>query len=187
MNQVTDEFLLATAQIAATLVGLLLLGGFFYLETGLSRARAMGAAGEGFLRATIKFTLLLYALVLLLSLGLVVLRPSWLVAGFVLVSLALLRALVEWTLRYRDLRRVVPLPRDATWLTWVTTAVVIGLPWVLGGLSPGREDLVWSLLLAGALALQSTAGLLLTSFDLAKLEQAARGGGGSRAPSSRRS
>jgi hypothetical protein len=177
VDQVSDEFLLTISQIAATLVGLLLLGGFFYLETGLSRARAMGAAGEGFLRATIKFTLLLYALVLVLSLGLVVLRPGWLTVVFALVSLGLLRALVEWLLRYRDLRSVVPLPWDGPWLTGSVTAVVVGLPWVLGGLTPGREELAWSLLLAGALALQSTLGLLLTSFDLAKLEEAARSAG----------
>jgi hypothetical protein len=33
--------------------------------------------------------------------------------------------------------------------------------------------MTWSMLLAGAFALSSTAGLLLTSFDLSKIERAA--------------
>jgi hypothetical protein len=176
VSQVTDEFLLAVAQIAATLVGLLLLGGFFYLETGLSRTRTVGPAGEAVLRATVKLTLMLYTLVLVLCLGLVVLRPPWVVGLFVLVALALVRAAAEWTLRYRELRRVIPAPRESTWLVWSVITVLLAVPWALGGTVPGRDALVWSLLLAGALAVQSTAGLLLTTFDLARLEELARRG-----------
>jgi hypothetical protein len=174
VGPVSDEFLLTTASIAATLVGLLLLGGFFYLETGLNRAAALGSVGKGFLRATVKFTLLLYSLVLVVSLGSVVLRPGWLAVAFAAVSLAYLASLLEWTARYRELRRVVSIPWESTWLTWAVSAVLLVLPWAVGGLVPDRGALTWSLLLAGALALQSTAGLLLTSFDLAELDEDAR-------------
>jgi hypothetical protein len=174
VHEVTDEFLLAVAQIAATLIGLLLLGGFFYLETGLSRAKTVGPAGERVLRATVKLTLVLYTLVLVLALGLVVLRPGWSLAAFVLVALWLVRAELEWTARYRELRAVVPIPRESTWLVWGVTAVVLAVPWVTGDPVPGREAMTWSLLLAGGLALQSTAGLLLTTFDLTRLEEAAQ-------------
>jgi hypothetical protein len=173
VEQVSDGFLLTVAQIAATLVGLLLLGGFFYLETGLSRLGTVSDAGEGFLRATMKLTLLLYALVLVVSLGLVVLRPGWLAVSFVLVGLPLLKAQVTWTLRYRDLRRVLAVPWESYWLSWAATSVALALPWALDGLTPGREAMTWSMLLAGAFALSSTAGLLLTSFDLSKIERAA--------------
>jgi hypothetical protein len=175
VNAVPDEFLLTTAAIAATLIGLLLLGGFFYVETGLRRATTLGAAAGPFLRSTTKFTLSLYALVLGLSLGLVVLRPGWVAVLHGLLSILALIALAEWTSRYAELRRVVPIPRSSPWVTWPVILGTLALPWVIGGWTPAREAMTWTVLLAGALALMSTADLLLKSFDLANWERAARG------------
>jgi len=78
-------------RIAATLNGLLLVGVFFYVETGFRRATTVAPQGGPFLRATTKLTLLLYSLVLGISLGVVVLRPVPLLVLYGLLGLALLK------------------------------------------------------------------------------------------------
>ncbi|NDL57177.1 hypothetical protein [Phytoactinopolyspora mesophila] len=171
MHEITDDLLLATAQIAATLIGLLLLGAFFYVETGLRRAAAVAPQGAPFLRATTKLTLLLYTLVLGISLGVVMLRPAWFAVVFIVLSVAAIRVLLEWTRRYHDLRAVMPIPRESPWLVWPIVLLTVALPWVLDGWAPGRQALSWSLLFAGVLALAMTVGLVLTSFDLAAWEK----------------
>lgn len=174
MNPVPEGFLLAVAGIAATLIGLLLLGAFFYVETGFRRATEVASQGGPFLRATTKLTLLLYSLVLGISLGLVVIRPVPLAVVYAALGLALLRALVEWSLRYRDLRRVLPIPRESPWIMWPAVGILLALPWAMDGWEPSREAMTWTLLGAGALAVMSTAGLVLTSFDLASWERTAQ-------------
>lgn len=173
MNPVSESFLLTVATIAATLIGLLLLGTFFYVETGFRRAVVVARSGGPFLRATTKLTLLLYSLVLGVSLGLVVFHPLPLAVAFAVFGLAVLATLVEWTRRYRDLRLVLPIPRESPWLMWPAVVVLLGLPWVVDGWQLGRETMTWVLLGAGALAVTGTAGLVLTSFDLAGWEAAA--------------
>lgn len=175
MQPISDSFLLTIASIAATLLGLLLLGAFFYVETGLRRATALAPRGGPFLKATTRVTMLLYTMVLGIALGLVVLEPLWLAVLYVLIGLTLLRALGEWTLRYRDLRKMLPIPRESPWIMWPAVVVTLALPWVLGGWEPGREAMTWTLFLAGGLALTGTAGLVLTSFDLAHWDQAGQG------------
>lgn len=175
MNPVSDDFLLALAQIAATLLGLLLVGGLFFLETGFRDAATLSARGGPFLRATTKFTMLLFAFVLTLSLGLVALSRGWVLVAYAVLGAALVRALAGWTRCYRELRRSVPIPRDSPWLAWPVTLGMLSLPWILGGGRPGREGMTSMLLLAGVLALASTANLLLTTFDLSEWERAAGG------------
>lgn len=172
MRAISDSFLLTTASIAATLLGLLLLGVFYYVETGLRRAAAVAPRGGPFLQATTKLTILLYSLVLGVALGLVVLEVFWFTVMYVLLGLALMRTLVSWTRRYRELRRVIPVPRESPWLMWPAVVGALVLPWAVGGWQPAREAMAWTLLLAGGLALASTAGLVLTSFDLARWEEA---------------
>jgi len=174
VNPVSDGFLFTDAQIAATLLGLLLLGGFFYLESGFRDAGTVKAQGAPFLRATTKFTMLLYALVVSIALGLVVLRPIWVLSIYAVLSLGLIRALLEWTRRYRELGETLPIPRDSPWFAWPTTVFILVLPFVLDGWEPSRQAMTLTLLLAGTLALMSTADLLLTSFDLKDWEEAAR-------------
>lgn len=174
MGTISEGFLLTMAQIAATLIGLLLVGGFFYVETGLRRTETMGMQAWPFVRATTKLTLLLYALVLGISLGLVVLSPAWFALLYALLAAALVKTLIEWTLRYRSLRKIVPVPRDSPWITWPVVAFMLTLPWMLDGWNPSREAMVWTLFLAGGLAVWSTVSMLLTSFDLASWERAAR-------------
>jgi hypothetical protein len=173
VNPVPDSFLLTTASIAATLIGLLLLGTFFYVETGFRRAAQIAPLGAPFLRATTRFTLLLYLLVLAISLGEVVLRRPWMLALYGAVGLALLASMVAWVQAYRDLSRVLPIPRSSPWIVSPAIVGMLALPFVLDGWEPGREALTWTLLIAGLLAIMSTTDMLLTSFDLARLEQMA--------------
>jgi hypothetical protein len=175
LNPVTGEFLLTVAAIAATLIGLLLVGGLFYVETGFRGARTMERVGAPFLRSTIKLTLMLYAFSLAPSLALVVLRPPWLAVTFAVAGAVLLAPLVEWTRAYRELRRTVPVPRSSPWIACLVVAAMLALPWALEGWEPGREAVTGAILLAGALAVASTADPLLTSFELSRWESAARG------------
>lgn len=172
---VREGFLLAVAGIAATLIGLLLLGAYYYIETGLRRATSVAPQGGPFLRATTKLTLLLYSLVLGMSLGLIVLRPVPLLVMYAVLGLALIRSLAEWSKRYHDLRTVLPIPRESPWILWPAVAVLLVLPFVLDGWELSRESTTWMLLGIGALAVMSTAGMVLTSFDLVSLESTARG------------
>jgi hypothetical protein len=100
-------------------------------------------------------------------------KPSLLVLYGVL-GVALLRTLVEWSACYRKLRGVLPIPRESPWIMWPAVVLLLTLPWALDGWEPSRESMTWTLLGSGALAVVSTAGLVLTSFDLASWEVAAQ-------------
>jgi hypothetical protein len=52
LRPIPDALLLTTAQIAATLIGLLLVAVFFYLETGFRRLSTVGPEAQPFLKAT---------------------------------------------------------------------------------------------------------------------------------------
>ena len=54
----------------------------------------------------------------------------------------------------------------------VVVAVMVVLPWWIGGLSPGREDFVPGLLLSLGIGFLSTCVLVLTLFDIARIERA---------------
>ncbi len=174
MQPVSDDMLLTTAQIAATLIGLLLVGVFFYVETGLRRLTTVGPRAGPFLRATTKLIVLIYSLVLTLSLGLVVLEPVWVASAFVALGAAILISLVEWTGRSRELRRAVPVRGASPWLAWPMVLVPLVVPWAVDGWTPGREALTWTIMVAGAVGFANTAGLLLAVFDLSAVEQAAQ-------------
>lgn len=116
---ITDSLLLVTAVIAATLIGLLLVAVFFYLETGFRRLTAVGAEARLFLKATAKLLVFQYSMVVGLSLALVALRPLWVAVVFILLSIAIVAGVVEWFLRARslagDVQRAVHIQ---PWLVW---------------------------------------------------------------------
>lgn len=138
--------LLTIAQIAATLIGLLLVGVLFYLETGFRAAPTAGPQAQSFLGATTKLIVLLCSMVLGLSLGLIALNPLWLTVLFMLLSLAIVVGLVQWTRRSRELSPVLrQAVRIHPWVAWPAFLLFLGLPWVLDGWLPGREALTWTL------------------------------------------
>ena len=63
MRAVTDEFLLALAGIAATLVGTFIVAVFFYLDSALHRSRgAAGSTPDQYMRAGTRWVLIAYSL-----------------------------------------------------------------------------------------------------------------------------
>jgi hypothetical protein len=174
LRPIPDALLLTTAQIAATLIGLLLVAVFFYLETGFRRLSTVGPEALPFLKATAQLIVLQYSMVLGLSLGLVALQPLWVTLLFLALSLGIVVGLVDWTRWGRalssDLRRAV---RIRPLLAWPIVLIPLALPVVLGGWEPDRDALSTSLFLEGAVAFGNTVSLLLLAFDLAAIERAA--------------
>lgn len=172
MRQVSDAFLLNMAEVSATLIGLFLVGVFFYVETGFRRLEHVREVMEPYIRAGTRIVLILYALPLGLSLTLVVLGPNWNRVLFALFSLMLLAANVDTFLRIRVVAKVtgskVLLVNEI--LGTAAVLILVVLPWALGGLHPTREDLTWAILLSFAAGFLSVGALVLSVFDTAKFE-----------------
>jgi hypothetical protein len=142
VRPVSDGFLLSVAEIAATLIGLLLVGAFFYVETGLRRLGRAREAATSYLRAGTRIVLVLYGMTLALSLSLVALEPIWTRVVFAVLSLLLLAANVTTALRIRALAKLTR-SRAVLVNDLVSSAGILALvaiPWVLGGLRPGKTS-----------------------------------------------
>jgi hypothetical protein len=174
------------AQIAATLIGLLLVGMFFYIETGFRRLTTLEAQAGAFLRAATKLVLLLYALVVTVSLALVAFELLVVTALYALLCITVAAALVETTIRARHLPAAVRRRHADPWRVWPPTLVALAVPWMVGGWPLDPPSLVIALFLVGALAFFLTGGMLLFAFDLAGVERLANGHGQGTAPASRR-
>jgi hypothetical protein len=189
MREVSDDFLLNLAEVSATLIGLFLVGVFFYVETGFRRLGAARETVEPYFRAGTRIVLLLYALPLGLSLTLVTLGPTWNRALFLILSLLLLAANIDSLVHVRSVTR---LPGSTLWLVTelLGTAAVLALvvtPWALGGLHPRREHLVWALLLSFGAGFLSVGALVMSTFESAEGD-ASNGGrqsGSTRSPARR--
>ena len=101
MKPVSDAFLLNVAEVSATLIGLFLVGVFFYVETGFRRLEHAREIFEPYFRLSTRIVLALYTLPLGLSLTLVVLEPLWNRLLFLLLSVLLVVANVDTLLRIR--------------------------------------------------------------------------------------
>jgi hypothetical protein len=150
MRQVSDTFLLNMAEISATLIGLFLVGVFFFIETGLRRWEEARQVVLPYLRAGTRTTLMFFAIPLGLSLALVALEPFWARMLFVSMSLLLLLANLATVTRIKGVKKVTG--STALLVNEVVTSamavVIVVMPWVLGGLQPSREELTWAILLA---------------------------------------
>jgi hypothetical protein len=176
MQEVSDAFLLNVAEISATLIGLFLVGVFFYVETGFRRLAEVGhGVVEPYFRAGTRIVLLLYALPLGLSLTLVVLGPNWNRVLFALMSVILVAANIDSLARVRPFAKIT----GSTVLLMnelVGTAAVLAIvvtPWALGGLHPTREDLTWAILLSLGTGFLSVSTLVLSVFETSGSEGAA--------------
>ncbi|MBD0338086.1 MAG: hypothetical protein ICV67_02215 [Thermoleophilia bacterium] len=172
MRPASDELLLGVAAIAATLLGLLVVGVLFYVETGLRRLSAREQFAP-YVRAAARLTMALYVIALATALALVALRDALAHAVFAICALAAALALVDFTRRARVVGRLLG-PR--AWsrrhevVVWACVVVALAVPWALGGATPARDDLTLGALLALALGLSSTLNLLLSVFDLAAFD-----------------
>lgn len=177
MRRVSDAFLLNMAEVSATLVGLFLVGVFFYIESGLRRVGRARATFEPYLRAGTRVTLVVFTIPLGLSLALVALEPFWARLLFLFLSLLLVGAGADSAVRVRGVRRVTGstalLVNEV--VTTLLALVLVVLPWALGGLRPTKEDLTWSILLAFAAGFLSIGAVVISAFDIARLESTTRG------------
>jgi hypothetical protein len=71
MHHVADAFLLNMAEVSASLVGLFLVGVFFYVDTGLRRWSRTRGVFQPYLRAGTRITLIVFSIPIEVSLALV--------------------------------------------------------------------------------------------------------------------
>jgi hypothetical protein len=178
MQEVSDAFLLTIAEVSATLLGLFVVGVFFYVDRGyrqLSESHDVAA----YIRAGTRIVLVLYAIPLGLSLTLIVLEPIWTRLLFVLLSLVLVAANLDTAVRIRAFVKVVGSPSFSLNEVGGTVGVLalVVIPWLLGGLHPSREDFTWAIFLSLLVGFFSTSTVLLSVFDIIRLEAAAAVGG----------
>jgi hypothetical protein len=172
MRQVSDAFLLTMAEVSAALIGLFLVGMFFYVETGFQRTHRGRDVVVPYFRASTRIVLILYAIPLGLSLALVVLEPVWSRVLFALLSLLLVAANLDTAIRVRGVAKTLGsallLVNEVLGTVGVVGIVVI--PWALGGLHPTRGDLTWAILLSFAVGFLSIGTAVLAAFDIERLE-----------------
>jgi hypothetical protein len=172
MREVSDAFLLNMAEISAALIGLFLVGVFFYMETGLRRAGSARDVFEPYLRSGTRITFIVFAFPIGLSLALVALEPVWARVLFAVLSLVLLVANVDSAVRVRGVAKVtgsIALLANEV-VTTIVAVVMLVTPWALGGLHPTREDLAWAILLSFAAGFLSIGAVVISAFDIARLD-----------------
>jgi hypothetical protein len=163
VRPVSDDFLLNMAEVTATLIGLFLVGVFFFVESGLRREEDR-MISRSYLRSGTRITLIALTIPLGLSLALVALEPAWGRALFVVLSVVLIAANVDSARQVRGTRSLVLIANEA--VATALTVLLLVLPWALGGLEPTREDLTWSILLAFAAGVMSIAAIVMSAFDV---------------------
>jgi hypothetical protein len=171
MLPVSDEFLLNMAEVSASLIGLFLVGVFFYVETGFRRLRGQEAI-QPYFRAGTRIVLVLFAIPLGISLTLVALELVWSRVIFLVLSIMLVVANIDTAARIRAVRRYAR--STALYVNEIAgtvgVIVLVVIPWILGGLRPTREDLTWAILLAFASGFLSISAVVLSIFDTASIE-----------------
>lgn len=163
MRPVTDAFLLNIAEVSSTLIGLFLVGVFFYVESGLHRDEGTISMSRPYLRAGTRITLIVFAIPLGMSLALVALELVWARLLFAGLSLMLIVANVDSILRIRGIRSIPLLVNEV--VTTGLALLTVVLPWALGGFHPSREHLTLAILLAFAAGLLSIAVTVMSAFD----------------------
>jgi hypothetical protein len=168
VGEVTNEFLLGLAGIAATLVGTFIVAVFFYLDSALHRSRgAAGSTSDQYMRAGTRWVLVAYSLPLFVPLALAGADAAWAAVSFVVFAAALVVATVDTTRRVvkKGATRKSPALAANEIGTSLAVVVMAALPWIFGGWIPARSDYVPSLLLALAIGFTSTAAVIMSVFD----------------------
>ena len=173
MNPVGDDFLLALSEISAALTGLFLVGMIFYIQIGYEKTQRSRAVVEPYFRAATSITLIAYAIPVVVSLTLVALPIGWSTGLYYALVVGLILVNVSTVSTVRRVQRELRL--SLLTMIEVVGTVVIGLmiilPLATGGLTPVREDLVPGLLLSLGIAFLGTWALVLTLFDIARIER----------------
>lgn len=174
MNPVSDSFLLELAGITASLLGFFVVGVFFYVQRGLFPHAA--EAAQQYLQAATRTVIVLYGMTLSVSLGLVVLDPSGGALLYFCVSVVLLWSVVRTSLAISSLHQALEIRVIPQVPMWLAAVASLAAPWVMGGAGPSREQLTVAILLLGVFAFASSASLVLSTFDISKLESSAISG-----------
>jgi hypothetical protein len=176
VRPVTDAFLLNMAEVSATLIGLFFVGVFFFVESGPREPEHVRTEFEPYLRAGTRITLIVFAVSLGLSLSLVALDLIWSRILFAALCVTLIVANVDTLVRIGAAARVTEsrgfLVNEIA--TTALTAILIVLPWALGGFHPVREDLTWAILLAFAAGFLSICATVMSVFEMSRLEASRR-------------
>lgn len=173
MNPVSNDFLIAVAEISAALIGLFLVGMIFYIQTGFDRLERSRSVVEPYFRAATLITFISFAIPLGVSLTMVALPIVWsrllyvaLVVGLIMVNISTVKTVRE-CVRVTGLRLLMMMEAVGT----VVVALMVILPLVTGGLRPERDDFVPVILLSLGIGFLSTCVLVLTLFDIARFER----------------
>lgn len=178
MPPTSDALLLTLASISAGLIGLFLVGMTLYIQTGYDRSERSRHVVEPYFRAATTITLIAYAVPMGVSLTLVALPPIWSRILFAVLVIGLIVVNVTTVSTVRAVQRETGLSL-LTMIEAVGSVAVVAivvLPLATGGLSPAREDLVPALLISLAVAFLGTCVLVLTLFDIARLERTVASG-----------
>jgi hypothetical protein len=93
---------------------------------------------------------------------------------FALLSVVLIAANVDTAVRIGSVAKIT----GSTTLLLNEVAGTVGvvaivlIPWIAGGLHPIREDFAWAILLSFAAGFVSICALVLSTFDIARVEAA---------------
>jgi hypothetical protein len=175
VREVSDRFLLNMAEVSGTLIGLFLVGVFFYVETGsgtwILRSARSSAATSGRARASSYSSSRCPSVSRSRSSSWAGLEPG----VFLLLSVMLVAANVETVRRLKALGRVTGLTIFQVNEVVGSAAVVVlvVLPWALGGFHPSREDLTWAILHSFGTGFLSISALVLSIFAAAADERGA--------------
>jgi hypothetical protein len=172
VRQVSDAFLLQMAEVSAGLIGLFLVGVFFYVETGFRRAQQAREVVDPYFRASARIVLVLFAIPIGLSVTLVALEPAWPRVLFLPLSALLVATNVATASRVRPVVAVTGsgVLTATEVIGSAAVAAIVTVPWILGGLHPTREDLTWAILLSFATGFLSIGAIVTSAFDVARLD-----------------
>ncbi len=170
METVTDAFLLQLASISASLLGFFVIGVFFYVQRGMFPQVAEHALR--YLRNMTGSGILLYGMSVILAMSLVALELDRVAVVYSLLSILLVWSVIRTSQAIRRLHQVLEVRIMSQLALWSAAMVVVAGPWVLGGSNPTRSQFAWSIAVIGLLAFASSAGLVLSTFDIARLEAA---------------
>ena len=149
------------------------MGMILYIQTGFDREERTRSVVEPYFRAATLITFISLALPLSVSLTLVVLPIGWSRLLYATSIVALVAADLQTINTVRVAVRATGL--HLLWMMEaVGTALVVAMaiiPLWTGGFSPGREELVPGLLLSLGIGFLSTCVLVLTLFDIARIER----------------
>ncbi|MEU7751340.1 hypothetical protein [Micromonospora sp. NPDC049171] len=174
MRGISDEFFFTMAEVSGALVGTLLVGVFFYLDSDLHKTRKGSAAADRYMRSGVRWIFLVSAVPLIVSLTLAGLEPIWGALTFIALSVVLVASTADTT--YRTVARGGSAISTAFVVNEVATTaavvVLVTLPWVLGGWVPPPAAFVPSLLLALGSGFFSIVALVMTLFGPARHDDA---------------